>query len=54
VLRDYDVHKSSFSKLLWIKQARYNEAKQLSLLAAFPLQEKISKLYAENKAMLSP
>jgi len=41
---DYDVHKSSFSKLLCLKEAKYNEAKQLSLLAAFPLLEKISKL----------
>ena len=51
---DYNVHKSSFSKLLWIQQARYTEAKQLSLLKAFPLQDKISKLYAENNAILSP
>jgi len=36
------------------KQARCIETKQLSLLAAFSLKDKISKLSARNNAILSP
>jgi len=35
------------------KQAKCNEAKQLSLLAAFPLKDIISKPSARNNAILS-
>ena len=37
---DYDAHKPLFNKLLRMKQARCNEAKQSLLLDTFPLQAK--------------